>query len=140
MIQKKSLCFVRPKLWDDPFEGFVFQKLKSEIGWLEIKELIEKEFPNSGSSQMMLQFGTKLERMFYAQSWSRCDNDDAMWRIYSHNNMSIRISAAEENIRKLDKVSIIEVEYEDEISFRSELVRDLPPHLWPSPKRVFFDV
>lgn len=26
LIQSKSLNFVRPKVWEDPYEGFIFQK------------------------------------------------------------------------------------------------------------------
>jgi len=120
LIQSKCLNFVRPKVWEDPYEGFIFQKLKTENGKNEIRELI-KPFPENIAKKVFLDLALKFEKTFYAQSWSLCPESDAMWRIYNFERKTIRIEVLETQVRRIDDIMIIDVDYHDEIDLKKEI-------------------
>jgi len=69
---------VRPKLWDDPMENFLFKargrNCQGVIGSFEFRH------------------------DFYGQCWTKGEETDAMWRIYSPDKNGVRITTT---IRKL---------------------------------------
>jgi len=62
-----------------------------------------------------------FEKTFYAQSWSKCAESDAMWRIYNYENKTIRIEVLESNIRLIENIEIIDIDYNDSINLESEI-------------------
>lgn len=97
MVQKKALTFVLPSVWDDPKEDLPFNQFLEKIEFgLEIAFLIA------------------AHNKTYAQSWSELAESDAMWRIYAHNNRSLRIKVSQEKISRLNDVHIVPVKYSDE--------------------------
>jgi len=123
LVQERSLCFVRPKLWEDPYEGYLFQKLKTESGQKVIRDLLDSQFASSFVRDLFFDLALEFERIFYAQSWSLCSDSDAMWRIYSFDNKAIRIEISESSIAKLPNVEILNVSYENHIDLLTELTR-----------------
>lgn len=97
MIQTQSLAFVHPTMWDDPLELEAFEKMLSE------KEEVEG-----------LIFLCQKYKV-YAQSWTRLEESDAMWRIYNNNGMSIRISIKKDSIPLLEGVELKNVLYTNDI-------------------------
>lgn len=83
MLMKQSLTFVHPTLWDDPYE---FKLLEYNF-----KRMIE----SSRSFTDVDTLGALLEHIIsmklYCQSWTKLDESDALWRIYSHSNTSVQI-------------------------------------------------
>lgn len=123
LVQEGSLRFVRPKLWDDTHEGYLFQKMKTDSGRMEIRKILDSHFSDSSVVDIFFDHAVNFEKTFYAQSWSLCPDSDAMWRIYSYDNTAIRIEVSESNIAKIPKIEIMDVVYEEKIDLLSELNR-----------------
>jgi hypothetical protein len=62
---------VRPRKWDDPFENFILTKA------IEAKLEV---YPD-----------VKVQADFYGQCWSRLEESDAMWRIYSPEKNGVKV-------------------------------------------------
>lgn len=107
MLMKQSLTFVHPTLWDDPYESKLVEN--------NFKKMIE----SSRSLTDIDTLGALLEHIIsmklYCQSWTKLDESDALWRIYSHNNTSVRIEIDMNNISKIENVEVLEVKYVDDI-------------------------
>lgn len=73
LITSNELVLVNPKMWDDPFENF-FLKANAIDG--------------AGNS---VDF-SNLRQMWYGQCWTKNEDTDAMWRIYSPDKNGVRIS------------------------------------------------
>ena len=64
---------VRPKLWDDPFENFIF------------KQYAISKNGNKVSFE-------EISKLFYGQCWTlNIKETDALWRIYSKNKNGVRV-------------------------------------------------
>lgn len=96
MILNQHLIFVHPSLWEDPYEQEIISNWWKGI---DREKTVEK----------ILSF--ILSNNIYSQSWSKLDESDALWRIYSHNNTSIRISVSKEKISLLNNVEIKPITY-----------------------------
>ena len=98
MIQRQSLHFVLPSVWEDPEEtSFVYQ-------WLS-------KLDKSVHQLMALLCVNRT----YAQSWTSLEESDAMWRIYSYSNQAIRISVDSSKIKSIEGVKVIPVKYSDNL-------------------------
>lgn len=98
MIQSKTLTFVLPELWDDPKECACFKHNLARL--------------NDIYEQLML---LSVYHKTFCQCWTTLAESDAMWRIYSYNNRALRLSIKRDNVRLLDNVKAIEVEYSDDL-------------------------
>lgn len=85
MIQKKALTLVLPEVWDDPTEKVLFDRVIAQIG--------------DYYTVMLLHM---MKWKSFCQCWSKLSESDAMWRLYSFNNMSVRITASECELLELD--------------------------------------
>ena len=103
MIQSKSLTFVLPELWDDPKECASF-------------EHYVEQHDNIYERLTLWSIYCKT----FCQCWTTLAESDAMWRIYSYNNRSIRISIKRENVSLLNRVKTVDVEYSDDLDSISD--------------------
>lgn len=103
MVQSKTLTFVLPKLWDDPKECASFKYYVSHLD-------------NVYERLALLSIYHKT----FFQCWTTLAESDAMWRIYSYNNRSLRISVKRNNISLLDDVKATDVEYSDDFDCEFE--------------------
>ena len=103
MVQKQSLTFVLPKVWDDPKERTA------------VFSFVEK-IDNIHRRMMYL----ALQGKTYAQCWTKQDESDALWRIYAYGNRSIRIKTSREKIVQLEDVYAFDVKYVDDLDCISE--------------------
>lgn len=103
MVQSKALTFVLPELWEDPKECASFIHHVTHL--------------NNVYEQLML---WSMYHKTFCQCWTILAESDAMWRIYSHNNRSLRISVKRDNISLLDNVKAIEIEYSDDFDCKFE--------------------
>ena len=79
-LEKKSNSLVKPHLWDDPFENFIFRS--SAI----TTDDIDVDFGN-------------IRNNFFGQCWTfSTEETDALWRIYSPNKDGFRVKTT---IRKI---------------------------------------
>lgn len=100
MVMKKSLTFVHPSRWDDPYEYILLDNLRKMYNY---------DFIQANSL-------FNLAHSVFCQSWTKKNESDALWRIYSHNNSSVRVCVKNENIKKLEGVTKKEINYSDNIS------------------------
>lgn len=78
-LRTRRLALVRPHLWDDPFENYLYQvRLVSDDG-----------------SPVSI---TGLRQRLYGQCWSLTRESDAMWRIYSPDKDGVKVRTT---VRKL---------------------------------------
>lgn len=98
MIQSKSLTFVHPELWDDPKECATFEHYVEQADNFYEKSLL-----------------SSLYYKTFCQCWTKLAESDAMWRIYSYNNRSIRISINRQSLNLLDNIKIVDIEYTDNL-------------------------
>lgn len=96
LVQKQALTFVLPSRWEDPEEK---NKLYEDSSRL----------PDFYEKFMVLLFCLKS----YAQSWTSLAESDAMWRIYSYGQRSLRIRTSIEKINMLNSVQMRPVVYSD---------------------------
>lgn len=105
MVQRQSLAFVHPSVWDDP----------KELGLLReyISFLLFDIFSNKPDMSKMRKLSSYYISLFitYCQSWTKLEESDALWRIYSHNNCAIRVAIKNSSISNLEKVLIQPVFY-----------------------------
>lgn len=77
-INENSLHFVKPRTWDDPFEGFLF---KCKI----CSKLDKKKY---------YEFEDLYSERFYAQCWSLKKESDLLWRVYAPNRDGILVQSS----------------------------------------------
>ena len=104
MIQRQCLNFVHPTTWEDPQELLPYKL------WLE-----DFQKKNPGKVFDILLHEIRMIKL-YAQCWTCIDESDALWRIYSYNNFSIRISIDVEDVYKLGNVYYHQVIYTDDFN------------------------
>lgn len=100
MVQSQALTFVLPELWEDPKEGAPFQQLLEQLDSVYEKAMLYSVYCKT-----------------YGQCWTKLPESDAMWRIYSFNNRAIQIEASVKQLAKLPNITILPVEYMNEIQF-----------------------
>jgi len=122
ILKNSHLTFVRPEMWEDPFEGFLFKKNKTEKGRKQIRDFVLTHKDKEYYSLLNLTL-ENFERMFFAQSWSKSSENDAIWNTYSYDNTAIRIEMNQGYIAKLQSITVLEVKYVDELSFEEDLFR-----------------
>lgn len=99
MFQNNLNTLLNPSIWDDPYEN-LFMESKIEI-----------------TNSLFLK--SELGKSIFCQSWSFTKDSDAMWRIYSPDNNSVKISSTPRKLLKslkeidqdLNKVFIGKVNY-----------------------------
>ena len=85
--------FVRPSVWDDGYEGYLFSSLDSPE---DVRHIVSEMF-NNLCPRNYYAIPDNYFRMWhskcftYAQCWSEHRETDAMWRCYSYGNRAIRI-------------------------------------------------
>lgn len=100
LVLKKSLTFLHPSLWDDPYETHIFEIYKNHYGDL-----------------LSATSATAIYNNTFAQSWTRCEESDALWRIYSDNKFtSVRIAVKEEKMKEIGNVIINDIIYTTDFS------------------------
>ncbi|MGG2111788.1 hypothetical protein ABFY60_14885 [Lysinibacillus pakistanensis] len=105
MIMRQSLTFVHPSIWDDPYELFAINtKFKETVGSAD-----------TVSSELAVEtiLHQIISNKLYCQSWTKVDESDALWRIYNHSNTSVRIEIDLNDIKELENVEALDVEYLD---------------------------
>lgn len=110
VLQTRRLALVRPQLWDDPFENFLYQ--------LPVVTARGVSVSIKG-----------LKKRLFGQCWSLTEESDAMWRIFSPLKNGVKVRTT---VRKLMRAFyndadefaqlsyfIGRVEYEDEAALLS---------------------
>ncbi len=123
MNQRKQLTLVSPSLWLDPYEGYVYAAVKTAEGRKRVAAELAKHMqpvPAEGALQLL----TILDSLYFVQCWSRKPESDALWRIYSHDNMSVRIEVDQASFSLLEYVFVDNVIYLPNLNLESE-VREL---------------
>jgi hypothetical protein len=118
IVQSQKLTFVNHELWADPYEGFVFKALKSVDGRSQIESIAKKIIGEDYVNIMSLDF---FSNCIHGQSWSKCEESDALWRIYSNNNKAIRLEINKDSINNLKSVTCNEVVYKNFSSLEEEI-------------------
>lgn len=95
MMQTKTLTFVLPTVWEDTFENKYLYDLFNTLDYTN--NFIAEVFGN----------------LCYAQCWTYLAESDAMWRIYSYGNQSLRIKICVDDVCKLENVYLRKVKYRD---------------------------
>jgi hypothetical protein len=72
LLQRQELTLVRPHMWEDPFENYLYS-------FMQKKHL--------GTYKGLSRYGEDL----FAQCWTLHRETDAMWRIYSPDNDGVRV-------------------------------------------------
>src|SRR5260370_5289329 len=78
-LRSRRLMLIRPHLWDDPFENFLYQARLQD--------------PDGTPVNI-----TGLRLRLYGQCWSLLRESDAMWRIYSPEKNGVKVQTT---VRKL---------------------------------------
>lgn len=85
--------FVRPSVWDDGYEGYLFSSLDSPE---DVRHIVSEMYYNL-CPRNYYAIPDNYFRMWhskwftYAQCWSEHRETDAMWKCYSYRNRAIRI-------------------------------------------------
>lgn len=114
LVVDKALTLVLPELWPDKNEGYLFRAVESEEGMSKVQGAIQKIFPKTDGLEIALLRGFKRSR--YAQCWSKCPENDALWKGYQ-----VRIEIERDDVTKLDGVNAYDVRYVNSINLEEEL-------------------
>lgn len=131
MVQTKQLTLLHPTLYEDPKEMWVYYQY-------------QKILPTSFDEAFLQMKKAKISKVQMCNTFIQCwtslsDETDAMWRIYSHNKLSLRISCLLENTSKLKNVICNSVDYStnlDEISPEFDYT-NRPEDLFITKRRAF---
>jgi len=116
LIQEKALTFVLPQLWDDKREGFLFRAVQSEQGTAKVLEALKKIAPSAKDLSPNIALLRAFRYSRYAQCWSRCSENGALWKGYQ-----VRLEVERDDISKLDGIKAYDVRYVDSIKLEDEL-------------------
>ena len=119
LLQDKCLVFRNFQSWDDPYEGYLFNTIKTDKGKSKIIKIIEELKHAHG--QFLIHMLRDMSNCPYAQSWTKLAESDALWRIYSFSNQAIRIEIDIEDIPKLNGVQTHDIIYKDFESLQEEV-------------------
>ena len=92
--------FVRPSVWDDGYEGYLFSSLDSPE---DVRHIVSEMYYNL-CPRNYYAIPDNYFRMWhskwftYAQCWSEHPETDAMWRCYSYGNKALRIRTREDKL------------------------------------------
>lgn len=92
--------FVRPVVWEDKYEGYLFWHMETKD---EIREIV-KEMYNNLCPRNYYAISDNYFRMWhskffvYAQCWSQYAETDAMWRCYAYGNKAVRIRTRDDKL------------------------------------------
>ena len=126
-----------PSLWDDNYEGYFYRKLMHEESMsemfvrfntlikdsdLDIDGDLQINITNSKQKTIlaMLRYST-LYYLIFCISWSKKRESDALWRIYNHNNKSLRISTKINNFKKIEYLNFNVVDYKTHLGLKKVL-------------------
>ena len=92
--------FVRPSVWDDGYEGYLFSSLDSPE---DVRHIVNEMYYNLCPRNYYAipdnYFRMCHSKWFtYAQCWSEHPETDAMWRCYSYGDRAIRIRTREDKL------------------------------------------
>jgi hypothetical protein len=101
VLLNKEERYVRPCSWADTFEGYLFSKIYDKNARVEVvKSLYYDVCPRNYRATIDNMLKLEHAKWFvYGQCWSRLEDSDALWRIYSYNNHSIQIQTTENNLK-----------------------------------------
>ena len=126
MVEKNQLYLTRIDRWEDVYEGVLIKVLFNKL-----KEECFGNYQKIGIYNILEQ---RVFQSIYAQSWSTKEAEsDAMWRIYSPNNIGVRIKVDCDKTRDRINTSIkckgyimkdFKVTYEDEIPYPNTALKD----------------
>jgi hypothetical protein len=116
IIQRKSLAFVSPSKWEDPYESFIFKAIRTDEGHMKVVEMLKE----LGQDTHIAIFDN-FEHIVKGQCWTKLPESDALWRIYSYDNMAVRIEVDIENAEKLKNVKLYEVNYHKKLDLEKEM-------------------
>ena len=123
IVQQKALAFMHHEKWEDPYEGFIFKTIKHEEGRKKILRILTELTPDHAMTHFLIL--SNFEKTLFGQSWTKCPESDALWRIYSHNNMSVRVEIWSPKVigalQGALQVHPFEIKYSDSISIKTQL-------------------
>ncbi|EKT3967423.1 DUF2971 domain-containing protein [Flavobacterium psychrophilum] len=107
MFQNNLNTLLNPSIWDDPYENLFMDSTIEFVNGLSLK--------------------SELGKSMFCQSWSFTKESDAMWRIYSPDNNSVKISSTPRKLLKSlteidensNKVFVGKVKYLKSIDLKS---------------------
>ncbi|HOZ17760.1 MAG TPA: hypothetical protein PLF04_05440 [Candidatus Fermentibacter daniensis] len=79
ILTTKKIVLTNPSKWDDPFENYL---LKQDVLMKDLSRVSLRELRDS----------------WFGQCWTTAVENDALWRIYSHDKRSVRIKSRIEAI------------------------------------------
>ncbi|MDD5177440.1 MAG: DUF2971 domain-containing protein [Sterolibacterium sp.] len=122
MVLRQELAFVTYDQWQDPYEGFVIRAMQTYEGRADIITWLKTNNETEASPEMCLNILHIFRKTVHLQSWTRCPESDALWRIYAHSGNAIRISTTIKKLQSIDRVQFFPVEYKS-MNLERELKR-----------------
>lgn len=92
--------FVRPCVWDDKYEGYLFSRIESQEDVRHIVSEMYYHFCPKNYYAIVDNYFKMWHSKWhtYAQCWSGHKETDTMWRCYSYENRAIRIRTREDKL------------------------------------------
>lgn len=103
LVEQKKERYVSPATWEDTHEGYLLRLFEHEKYRKEILKKLFADFSGNNISELIYDYMRlwTTRWLCFAQCWSKLDESDALWRIYSYNKMSIRIRTNRNKICRL---------------------------------------
>lgn len=124
LLHNKRERYVRPAMWDDNYEGYLFRRINDPVDRRKIIEdmyynVCPRSYKGTINNLISLEHG---KWFVYGQCWSKLADSDALWRIYAYNNHSVQIRTTDECIEELLK-TIPNIEFD-----KKEVLYDVEPN------------
>lgn len=117
LIENQEERFVNPTSWADTYEGYMLRMLESPENRKEVIQVLY-DIVSPGDIEKVIANYMKLwaaRWLCYGQCWSKTEESDALWRIYSYEKMAIRIETTVEEINSIFNNSELFETYKIEI-------------------------
>ena len=100
----KQERFVRPiDCWEDTYEGYLLHLLDFDEGLRTVIEKLYNELNSHSVDTTIMNISKLLRSRYtcYGMCWSRLEDSDAMWRIYSYGNRGIQLISSKERLGRI---------------------------------------
>lgn len=155
MIESNQERYVNPISWEDTYEGYMLRLMENEKDRKKVIEYLYNTVSPNDIEKVISNYMKLWDARWlcYGQCWSKTEESDAMWRIYSYGKKSVRIETTDDEIKKLIKnsnfdtiysVQIEDVKYdlfdENELKLQMEFLKKSKKTIEPFlHKRKFFE-
>ena len=103
ILFNQELVLVKPEMWNDKYEKYIFQAINHDEGKNKISSFLKEKYTLAENEVDALINATKLLcDSAHCLCFSKCIDAEVMWNAYSYNSQAIMMKTTDDQIEKLN--------------------------------------